>query len=330
MEAYEQLERKWAEFIRSFPDLCVACSSGTAALHLACEALRVTEGWQFTDTMTTPEVVVPDFTMIACARAVTMAGLVPRFADVGELGLLEYAPQLPGDAIMCVHVYGRKSSYVDASTVGDERPIIEDLAEAPGLFIRPSSIGCWSFYKNKVIAGEEGGMVKFATSEQAKLGRQLRNMGFTPEHNFNHIPRGHNYRMSNVHAQLILKSLAEYQVNIAKRREMEGWYDSMIPSEMQLPQRDIPWVYDLDLPPGNSVEHTVRLLNQRGIDARCSFKPLRCQEEYMDLEITEVKTTEWKSDEIARKRMYLPIRPSVMTKTRVQFNVENLLEITAS
>ena len=57
LEPYEQLELKFAKWNRLDPEGMVACSSGTAALHLALEAMQLPQGSQ---------VIVPDLTMVAC------------------------------------------------------------------------------------------------------------------------------------------------------------------------------------------------------------------------------------------------------------------------
>src|SRR5690348_570082 len=103
MEPYEQLEVEFAEWAGVANT--VACSSGTSALQLALTALRLPPG---------SRVLVPEFTMVACARAVVMAGLVPVFVDCDDEGLIDVTQlyqrcldELP-DAVMAVHVYGRQ------------------------------------------------------------------------------------------------------------------------------------------------------------------------------------------------------------------------------
>ena len=59
-DEYRELEIKFADFCGS--SYGVSCNTGTAALHLALLALGVGEG---------DEVIVPDFTMSACAFAVS-------------------------------------------------------------------------------------------------------------------------------------------------------------------------------------------------------------------------------------------------------------------
>lgn len=80
MEAYQRLEKEWAEFNGLDSAGMVACSSGTAALHLALEAFRLPPG---------SEVLVPDYTMVACPRAVAMAGLTPVFVDCDKRLLMD-------------------------------------------------------------------------------------------------------------------------------------------------------------------------------------------------------------------------------------------------
>lgn len=82
MESYEKLEIVFSEFNQLDPKGMVACSSGTAALHLALEALELPRE---------SDVIVPDFTMIACARSVSMAGLEPVFVDCEDKLLIDLA-----------------------------------------------------------------------------------------------------------------------------------------------------------------------------------------------------------------------------------------------
>jgi len=360
MEAYQLLEHKYGEFCGN-PNT-VACSSGTAALHLALETLRVTEDWecsecngvgQYNEPLSHcapkeeipnwvgkyvtrvcgecqgsgvgPNVIIPDFAMIACARSVTLAGMIPTFVDVDNLGVMETQFDIAKhvSVLMAVHTYGRR-----CGTNYPEVSVVEDLAEAHGIHPDPNSLAaCWSFYKNKVIAGEEGGMVAFKTKEQAILARKLRNMGFDLGHSFWHLPRGMNYRLSNCHAELILKSLAKYKENVGKRMVIEGWYNEYCPKEWQLPDREVAWVYDLNLPSEVNLYIAVLRLQERGVPgARTGFKPLSQQEEYRDpgfIHRSSGPIMNPVADRISKTRMYLPIWPG-LSKEEVRRSVEEL------
>jgi perosamine synthetase len=303
MEPYRELEKKFGDWA-SAPNM-VGCSSGTAALHLALESLDLSPG---------SEVIVPEFTMIACARAVTTAGLVPVFVDCTDdllidIDLVTGAITDKTEAIMPVHVYGRRCDMDAIVEIAKHQKlvVIEDMAEIHG--VRPhhlSDAACWSFYKNKIVFGEEGGAVSFKNGGDANKARQLRSLGFTDSHNFLHIPRGMNYRLSNAHAQLILSSLESIEYNVNKRFMVETWYNELMPSSWKMPKRDAVWVYDLKLP-GVNTSQVVSELNDRGVAARLGFKPMSMQPEY------QTKYHHLRAFGASQEIIYLPVYPDMDT-----------------
>lgn len=326
MEPYERLEAAWAEFNGLDPAGMVACSSGTAALHLALEALRLPSG---------SEVVTGDFNMVAVPRAIAAAGLTPVFLDVRDD--LNFDPNLicqftdcqlrpTFKAIVAVHIYGRQcdaflcNSY--ARTYG--AVVVEDLAEAHGVRPHPeSSAATWSFYANKIVAGQEGGTVWFRDPEHAALVRQLRCLGFTAAHDFRHIPRGWNHRMSNAHAELVLASLARYPENLARRREAEAWCEERCPAGWRMPPRDAPWVYDVRLPWGADNRVVVHALCEAGVPARLAFWPMHRQEEFKECRFVRKHRDDetimvGQSDVAANQIIYLPLTPGLLSRADVE------------
>lgn len=300
MQPYEQLESDFGEW--AGVENCVACSSGTAALHLSLEAMDLPPG---------SRVILSEFNMIACARAVVLAGLKPVFVDCddrllidvekchklaehGEDGGYDYRIS----AILAVHIYGRR---VDVQRIhdlkskyGGDLAIIEDCAEFHGgeLYVEEygySDSHAWSYYSNKVICGAEGGLVSFTDPKHAEKAKSLRTLGFTEAHDFLHIPRGHNYRMSNLHAAPILESLANADDNLIKRRQVEEWYNELIPEKWHMPPRDVVWVYDLRVPKleWDRMGIVVKRLNAQGIAARHGFKPMSVQPEFRQSNIKD-------------------------------------------
>ena len=312
MQPYEQLETdfgKWAGV-----DNVVACSSGTAALHLALEALQLPPG---------SEVIVPDFCMIAVPRAVVMAGLVPAFVDCNDRLLLDseslgMATVEPYQATVCVHIYGRREDmdWIHSVTTS-HHAVIEDLAESHGINPHESTdAACWSFYKNKHIGGEEGGAVAFRDKRHADHARQLRSLGFTDKHDFHHIPRGHNYRLSNANASLILASLHLYRPNLMARRWIESCYEAECPVPWRMPRRDAPWVYDIRIPglTGDRQDAIVAALNAAGIAARHAFKPMSEQLEFKACRVVG----NGNAARLAREIIYLPLTPGQVTEEDVK------------
>lgn len=306
LESYERLEVEWASFNGLRSERMVACSSGTAALHLALEALQLSPG---------SKVVVPDFTMVACARAVTLAGLTPVFADVNPTTLtldpasllqVYNAHGVSVAAVMPVHAYGRVCDMDGILRVASEKDlyVIEDLAEAHG--VRPnvsSDAACWSFYKNKIVGGEEGGAVYTPYERLSDLARCLRCLGFTPTHDFYHAPRGHNYRLANCLADLVRARIKTANLMIRRRREIEAQYDLTMPAECKMPPRDVVWVYDFAVPE-DAQQQVYQDLQSQGVPVRYGFKRMTRQPEYLDMTIDNPG-----SEKASRCVLYFPIDP---------------------
>lgn len=315
MEAVCQFEKEWAAW--SNTSNVVACSSGTSALHLALEALRLPPD---------SEVLTSDYSMVAVPRAIVTAGLVPVFVDCTD-DLLIDAAMLPKGlshktkAILPVHVYGRQCDMTGISALAEMAHlyVVEDLAEAHGVVPHlKSHAAAWSMYKNKIVCATdaEGGCVAFRDPEHARLARSLRCLGFGAAHDYTHIPRGWNHRLSNAHAQLIRKSLAEVEDNIRQRRTIEGWYDRYCPDEWKMPRRDTVWVYDLHIPGMTSKQQTrvVHSLQANGIAARYGFKPMSQQEEFKNCRVIGNGNAARMASEV----FYLPVQPGITTEGQAE------------
>jgi perosamine synthetase len=282
LQTYDVLERQLAEWsgIESHPNNVVVCSSGTAALHLALEALRLEAlRPQFMD------IQIPNYTMVACARAAVLAGLRPKFIDCREQDLLIQTNEMCDfRRVMPVHIYGRRC---DMEAVHEYSPplVVEDMAEIHG--VKPhsrSDAACWSFYHNKIVAGQEGGAVWFRSTYAAQRARALRSLGMQEPYIYQHLPRGHNYRLSNAHAAFILQSLSAFDTNVLRRREVEGWFDKYLPQEFHAPTgREAVWVYDVRLPrrlAPHALQALVSRLNEEGYLVRPGFVPMLSQDEF--------------------------------------------------
>ncbi len=338
LEPYQRLELEWAKFNDLDPAGTVACSSGTAALHLAFEALQLRGGGH------SAVAVMSDYNMIACPRAAVLAGLTPRFVDCGDDLLIDDGGPLgdatvePYSVFLATHVYGRRCD-MDwlTSACGACHPVVEDLAEAHGIRPHPSTdAACWSFFKNKIVAGEEGGAVWFRDPEHANLARKLRNIGFTEEHDYFHVPRGHNYRLANCLAERVLGSLRDYQFNMTARRLAESVYDESCPAEWRMPPRDAPWVFDLRIPGLKWYDQktVVSALNRVGIAARCGFRPMGLQDEFSVWEDTNETPGDWyarypfqNSLRLSQEVFYLPLIPGTVTRGSARLAFDTIRDV---
>lgn len=283
MQPYEELEIKYAEHVQT--DHACVVNTGTAALHLALEALELPKNIRW-------RVIVPDFTMYASGLAVHYAGMQPIFVDcddnllinLDEVERLLLANENFNDirVLMVTHVYGR---IVDMDRVMSlakrfNLRVIEDACEAQGAYygskpIGSFDIGCFSFYRNKIIHAEEGGII---TSNDKKLidnARDMRSMSFGDTHDYYHKRIGFNYRCTNSQAEMALESLANVEYNLKRRQEICNIYNAIVQEKYQMPDnRKAVWVYDMWHPNANEIVHK---LKAKGIPARHSFKPMSMQ-----------------------------------------------------
>ena len=236
---YKQLEKEYAKFTGS--KYAVSCNSGTAALHLALKAIGIGVG---------DEVIVPEFTMISCAFAVSYCGATPVFVDCGDdlnidCSLIEEKITPKTQVIMPVHIYGR---LCDMTAIRDivrrhDLWVVEDACEAQGaVYKSKADITCYSFYENKIIHAEEGGICTTDNKVLAERINYLKNMSFGKKHDYIHEEIGFNYRMPNSQAKLALESLHNYPQEKIRRQEQVDSLDSFYG---KTPKRDANWVYDM-------------------------------------------------------------------------------------
>lgn len=202
------------EFEKAFAKYCgckyaVAVTSGTTALHLALASLGIKKG---------DEVIIPSFTMIACAFAVCYTGAKPVFIDIDEktwnidVSKIENKITKKTKAIMPVHIFGNPCNMKEIIRIAKKYKlhIVEDCAEAHGAEYNGqkvgsfSSVAAFSFFANKNLTAGEGGMVVTNNKKYYDKCRYLRNMSYslTKPRTYEHDEIGFNYRMTNLQAAI--------------------------------------------------------------------------------------------------------------------------------
>lgn len=271
-----------SEFEKSFAEWNnmkhgVACSSGTAALILALRALNIGPG---------DEVIVPEFTMIATAWAVTITGAKPVFVDCKDdltinCDIIEEKITERTKVLMPVHIYGRQCDMrriIDIAH-GYNLRIVEDSAEAHG--VKPvGDIACFSLYSNKIITSGEGGICVTNEERLANQMQHLRSMAFTPTHDFLHKKIAYNFRMTNLQAAVAKAQLERINEFLEKRKKIEAYYDEglkNVPGITVMPKRNVMWMYDIVV---EKREELQKYLEEHGIESRQFFKPMSQQPMY--------------------------------------------------
>ncbi|XOV74358.1 MAG: DegT/DnrJ/EryC1/StrS family aminotransferase [Phycisphaerales bacterium] len=213
----------------------VACSSGTAGLHMALIAAGVGPG---------DEVITTPFSFIAPANAVLYVGAKPIFAEICPKSLnmdpvkVEAAITPKTKAIIAVENFGNPQHMDEYRKIADRNEIklIEDCCEAIGGRYQGRAVGdfghyaVFGFYPNKQITTGEGGMVLTNDDRGAEVLRSLRNQGrATPGTsglgNWMQFERlGYNYRMSEIQAALGVAQLERLDEILEARRTVANRY----------------------------------------------------------------------------------------------------------
>lgn len=320
----ERFERTFAEYIGV--RYALACSNGTAALHLALMALGIGPG---------DEVIVPSLTFVSTANAVVYTGAKPVFVDVNpatwtiDPKAVEAAVTERTKAIIPVHLYGLPADMVSLRRINV--PIIEDAAESLGAEVRGlktgalGEMGCFSFYGNKTISTGEGGMVTTDNAGLAERIKLLRGQGQAARRNFWHIEVGYNYRMTDVQAAIGCAQMERVQNLVERRIELMQLYRALLHGcTLQTgysAMKHGAWGM-MALVPQTVNRDAVRMqLWERGIETRPAFYPVHTMPMYATGQCLPHTTR------IAERGIMLPLHTG-LSNDDVRFICEAVYEVT--
>lgn len=245
----------------------VALNSGTAALHLAVEALGLKPG---------EGVLVPTMTFAATAEVVRYQGAIPILVDCDPVTLnisledAERQAQAKGKAqkvvgIMPVHVGGRLVDLdrLESFAKAHKLWVVEDAAHAFPAAWRSSAeapwrqrsngskaVSCYSFYANKTITTGEGGM---AITSNAALAERMRLMSLhglsadawgrystNGKWDYKIVAPGYKYNLTDIAAAIGIHQLERAESMRRERERIARQYrDSLAGvSQIELPTED--------------------------------------------------------------------------------------------
>ena len=316
-------------FVRKFEDKMstvagrrygIAVSNGTAALEVAVQALGIGEG---------DEVIMPAFTIISCAMAVTKLGAVPVLVDsdihTWNMNVDEIEPKITAKtkAIMIVHLYGLpvEADKVLALAEKYNLKVIEDAAEMHGQTYKGKPCGSFgdistfSFYPNKHITTGEGGMVVTDDEKLAERCRMLRNLCFRKDIRYVHDEISDNYRFTNLQAAVGLAQLERLDEFVERKRAMGKYYTGLLkdidglilPVERTDYADNIYWVYGIVLDKQTEADNKTvqKLLAEEGIGSRTFFWCMHEQPVYQKQGLFKEESYP-NAEYLARKGFYIP------------------------
>jgi perosamine synthetase len=301
---------KVAEFERAFADYvgarhAVAVNSGTAALHLALEAIGLRPG---------DEVIVPTYTFTATAEVVTYFKARPVLADCRpdtlniDLCTVEPLVTPRTKAIIPVHIAGQPC---DMDPLMDlARPlgihVIEDAAHALPARYKDATIGtvgdvtAFSFYATKTITTGEGGMLTTERNDYATRMRSMSLHGLSGDAwkrysakgkwYYEVVSFGFKYNMTDLAAAIGIQQLKKSETFYKRRREIAAIYTEglsgldgcWLPSEVEYGTHA--WhlyILELNLDAlSGGRDDVIRSLAEKGIGTSVHFIPLHLHPAY--------------------------------------------------
>ena len=256
----KHFEEAFAEFV-GVP-YALAVNSGTAALHLALEAIGIQAG---------DRVVTTPYTFTATAEVIRYFDADPLFVDIDpqtfNLDPQKLAQLLKTKsgikAIMPVHFGGQACEMEKISSLAQDYglKIVEDAAHAFPTSYQGRMIGTWgdltafSFYVTKTLATGEGGMLVTTSSEYVEKIRILRLHGINrdifnrttqqkPSWYYEVVAAGFKYNMTDIMAAIGIHQLHKTSRFLQRRTEIANRYTQELADLPLFP----PFVHPLSRP----------------------------------------------------------------------------------
>jgi perosamine synthetase len=298
----------------------IAVCNGTAALDAAVAALDLAPG---------DEVIMPTFTIISCASAITRLGAVPVLidcdADTWNMTVADVESRITPrtKAIMVVHIYGLP---VDMDAIIDiaqrhSLAIIEDAAEMIGQTYKGKPCGSFgnlstfSFYPNKHVTTGEGGMIVTDDDALAERCRSLRNLAFSAARRFVHHELGWNFRMTNMQAAIGVAQLERLDEFVGRKRGIFARYMQLLhgipgialPVPCTAFADNINWVFGVVIDDSVDFDATEAMarLAKLGVGTRPFFWPMHEQPVFNAMGLFAGESYPH-AERIARRGFYLP------------------------
>ncbi|MBP7461028.1 MAG: UDP-4-amino-4,6-dideoxy-N-acetyl-beta-L-altrosamine transaminase [Candidatus Delongbacteria bacterium] len=310
-ETVKEFEACVAEYCGA--DYAVAVANGTAALHLACLAAKLTEKLPDSSRgITSP------LSFVASANGMLYNGITPDFCDVDPIsGNLDPAllPSVIRDStrlIVPVDYSGLPADLDPIMKLAHTRSamVIEDASHALGAEYHGRKIGSiadmtiFSFHPVKIITTGEGGMILTSRRDIYELLLQLRSHGnvkppgklrFKPDGPWYYEMQslGFNYRLTDIQCALGLAQMKRIGYFLQRRREIASVYCDQLAGieEINLPPSPADRISSYHLFPiridfnrlGLSRSELFRFMLERDIQLQVHYIPIPAHPYYRDL-----------------------------------------------
>ena len=304
-------EQMIADYVGSKYTLVI--NNGTVSLAIALMALGI-KGED--------EVIVPDYTMIASANAVVLAGAKPVLADINranlclDLDLVEKAITPKTKAIMLVTINGRYPEMEKFVEFANDHglSLIEDAAQSLGSRYNGKhlgtfgDVGSFSFSAPKVITTGQGGALVTDNEEIYHEILMIKDFGRPNGGVDYHEVMGYNFKFTDLQAVIGIEQMKKLDWRVKRKKEMYKLYKDLLEDIEGIEFIDTnlkdtsPWFIDILVREGKEERDKLApFLEERGIGTRPFYPAIHTQPPYSWVE-GDFKNSEY----VSERGLWLP------------------------
>jgi perosamine synthetase len=269
----KRLEQEFAAML-DLP-FAIACSSGTAAVHLCISALHLEPG---------DEIIVPPITDIGTILPILWQNAVPVFADVEPLTMTLDPNDVSRTithktrAIIAVHLAGQMCDMENLRKLADEHELalIEDCSQAYWAEYKGNLAGtmgdmaCFSLQQSKHVTCGEGGLMVTRNPEFARTAGLFADKAWPRDINTLGSGRflflSQNYRMSELQGAVALAQIRKVKTVVSRRRRAAESLSALLDNLTVVSAPYIPahtkhsyWLYPLRVKQPEKGTHTQKI-----------------------------------------------------------------------
>ena len=278
-------EKKFSKFTNS--KHCIAFPNGTLTMYAILKCLNLRKG---------SEVLVSNYTMVATANIVEMAGLRLKLVDISHKDLCMCPQDLKKKlskktkAVIFTQMNGRNGQIKEISKICKKKNIflIEDSAHAIGSYHKNKHAGnagiasSFSFSMPKLITMGQGGAIITNNTNLAKKLRLFKNFGRKKDGIDVHNYIGYNFKITDLQSVLASSQLQDIKKRILQKKKIfQRYLDNLHKNPnilmIQMKKNETPWSVDIYI---KNISKIRRILKRKNILTRPVYPPLNSQKIY--------------------------------------------------
>lgn len=302
-EKTKELEKMIAKYVDA--KYCVMVPNGTLAISAMLLSLDIKPG---------DEVIIPDYTMMATATAVSLIGAKPILVDIEPQTLaIDYKQyhsrritSIPmfntrkgkeTKAVILVSINGRVTKDQQSlynNTMCHNIPVIEDAAQALGSWFGDEHVGTmgdmgsFSFSMPKIVTAGAGGAVVTDKKEYYEKLKLIKNFGREKPGVDTCIYPGINLKFTDLQAVVLIEQMKKLPERTKRKKEMYKRYREALEGVRDIKFIDTnlryttPWFMDILVKNRKQRTHLIDYLKKKRIQTREFYPAIHMQLPYSD------------------------------------------------